>query len=64
MRDTVDQALSLRAPTVGAGHVGLGPGFINEHQAPWVYTILVALPVVALARNVRALLLAGVERFF
>ena len=34
VRDLADQALAPGRAAVGAGHVGLGPGFVDEHQTP------------------------------
>jgi hypothetical protein len=47
-----------------AGDVGLGPGFVDEYQAPGVKPALISLPPDPAASDVGAILLAGVQRFF
>jgi hypothetical protein len=64
MRDLVDKALSLWSPTPQAGHIGLGPGFIDEHQAPGVDEPLIGSPSFAVAAYVAAILLARDKRLF
>ncbi len=59
-----DEALAPRGTAVGAGHVGLGPGLIDEHQARRVDAALIAAPTLALARDVGPMLLGGVQAFF
>ena len=51
-------------PAVGACHVGLGPGLVDEHQAGRIDASLIPLPPVAPPRNVRPVLLAGEDGFF
>lgn len=58
------QPLSASAAAVGAGHVGLGPGFVDEDQASRIKTLLVALPAFPLPGHVRPILLGGVQAFF
>jgi len=64
VRDTPDQALTARRPTVSAGHVGLGPGLIEEDQTLGINAFLVASPAGALASDVGPLLLGGAQGFF
>jgi len=64
MRHPSQQALSARRPAMAAGHVCLGPGLIDEHQAGRVYVPLMATPAFALAGDVRPMLLGGVQAFF
>src|SRR6516164_8215045 len=47
-----------------AGHVGLGPDLVDEHQALGVKPALMRLPPGPAAGNVGAILLAGVQAFF
>jgi hypothetical protein len=47
-----------------AGHIGLGPGLVEEHQAPGVKPALVRLPPRPPAGDVGAILLAGMQAFF
>ena len=46
------------APAAQAGHIGLGPGFIDEDQPPGVDEPLISSPSFAVATYVRAILLA------
>ncbi len=52
------------ATTVRAGHIGLGPGLIDEDQTPRVEAMLILAPLPAPADNVRAILFAGAQGFF
>jgi hypothetical protein len=49
---------------VAAGHVGLGPGLVDEHQTFGIKPALMLLPSGAPACDVGAVLLAGVQAFF
>ena len=64
VRDLRDQALSNRASASDRGHVRLGPGLIDENQSSGIDLMLMGLPLLAPARDVRAVLFAGVEAFF
>ena len=64
VRNLVDEALSLRRPAAQAGHVGLRPGFIDEHQAPGIDEALIGSPSFAVAADVWAILLARDEGLF
>ena len=59
-----EQTLTPRRSTMGAGHVGLGPGLVDENQAAGINAALVTLPPRALSRYVGSLLLGGVQCFF
>jgi hypothetical protein len=59
-----DQALATRGTAVGAGHVGLGPGFVDEDQAGGFDARLMAAPACAAARDFGPMLLGGVQAFF
>ena len=59
-----DQTLSAQGSAMGARHVGFGPGLIDEDQACGVNAVLVALPPLALAGDVRTVLLGGAQAFF
>jgi hypothetical protein len=58
VRDLVDEPLAPRRPAAQAGHIGLGPGFIDEDQPPGVDEPLIGSPSFAVATYVRAILLA------
>ena len=64
VRHRGDQTLSARGSTVGAGHICLCPGLVDEDQARRVNAVLVALPPLALAGDVGAVLLGGAQSFF
>jgi hypothetical protein len=49
---------------VAPGHVGLGPGLVDEDQAFGVKSALVFLPSLAPAGDVEAVLFAGVQALF
>ena len=52
------------SPAAQGRHVGLDPGFINEHQPRRVDPALVGLPTRSLARDIRPYLLLGQQSFF
>ena len=52
------------AAAVAAGHVGLGPSLVEEHQAFGIEPALVLAPSGAPPGDVSAILLAGVQAFF
>ena len=64
VRNLVDEALSPWRPAAQAGHVGLRPGFVDEHQAPGIDEPLIGSPSFAVATYVRAILLARDEGLF
>lgn len=63
-RHTHAKPLASRAATMGAGHVGLGPGLIDENQALGVQVDLPVEPGLALAQDVGAVVLAACAVFF
>ena len=64
MRHLGHQAGAAGATPVPAGHVGLGPGLVDEHQALGIKPALMLLPPGAPAGDVDAILFAGVQAFF
>jgi len=64
MRKADPQPLAPAAASMAAGHVGRGPGLINEHQPVRVQVGLPVEPVKALLQDVRAILFNGVTRLF
>lgn len=54
-----DQALTFGRPSPERGHVGLGPGFINEDQPARVDLPLMTLPAGAAAAYIGAVLFLG-----
>ena len=64
MRHAHAQALAAQATAVGARHVGLGPGLVDEHQPLGVEVGLAVEPGLPPHQDVRALLLAGVAGLF
>jgi hypothetical protein len=49
---------------MGARHVGLGPGLVDENETFWVEARLDFLPQCAAPRDVRSILLGCEQRFF
>ena len=62
--DLGDQPLAPRRPAVGARHVGLGPGLVDEDQAGRIKPSLILFPLRPPPGDVRTILLAGVQAFF
>jgi len=58
------QALALGAPSVAAGHVGRGPGLVDEHEALGLQIELTVEPCPALAQDVGTVLLDRVPGLF
>ena len=58
------QPLASGTAAMRAGHVGLGPGLIQEHKPARIKLALPALPPAAAAHDVRAVLLGGHQAFF
>ena len=58
-----DQALAPSSPSPQRGHVGLGPGFINEDKPSDVNLALMRLPAPTLAGDVRPVLFTGQRSF-
>lgn len=64
MRHFIDQRLALRAPAMGARHVRLGPGLVDEDHPLGVYPALDPVPAIAAADDIGPVLLFGEERLF
>lgn len=64
MRIAHSQALASRAAAMAAGHVGRGPGFVDEHEALGFKIDLFLEPVLALLQDVGAILLNRVAGLF
>jgi hypothetical protein len=64
VRHLGNQAGAASAASVAAGHIGLGPGLIDEDQAPRIKPALILLPSSAAAGDVGPVLLAGMQAFF
>ena len=64
VRYFVHQALPHGTAAVRAGHVGLGPGLIDEDQPRGINLVLVSPPLLAPACDVWSILLAGAQAFF
>ena len=59
-----NQALANATPAAYWRPIRLGPGFIDEDQAGRINLALMFFPLLPPARDVRAVLLAGVQTFF
>lgn len=64
MRRVPAQALPSRSPAVGADHVGLGPGFVDEDETARINLSLMPFPACPSARDVGPVLLGWQQRFF
>ena len=64
VRDLVDQSAPARRPAVKAGHVGLGPGLVDEDEPRRIDELLILAPSDPVALYVRTVLLAGDEGLF
>ncbi|KTR81619.1 hypothetical protein NS277_16405 [Novosphingobium barchaimii] len=64
VREAHPQPLAFRAATVTAGHVGGGPGLVDEHEAFGFEVDLAVEPVPALPQDVGTVLLDRVAGLF
>ena len=64
VRNLGAQPFALAAPAVGARHVGLGPGLVDENEAPGINATLIAPPLCPSTGYVAPFLLAGQHAFF
>ena len=64
VRQLSDQAAATWRAPVAAGHIGLSPGFVDEHQPLGVKPALVFLPLGPPTGDVGAVLFTGVQAFF
>jgi hypothetical protein len=58
------EPLTAPGTAMGAGHVGLGPGLIDEDEAPGIKPALILAPLPPAPRDHRTILLAGEQAFF
>jgi len=56
--------LTLRSPSPQGGHIGLDPGLVDEHQAPWIEAGLPGPPALPPTGDGRTGSLKGEQRFF
>ena len=64
MRNLVTQTLATQRPAAQRGHVGLSPGFIDEHEPARIDGTLIALPTHPPTGDIRPILLACEYAFF
>ena len=64
MRHAGPQALAPGRSSVAAGHVGRGPGLIDEHEARRVEIKLIVEPLLPSSQDVRPVLLGRVCGLF
>jgi hypothetical protein len=64
VREAHPQALTLRTAAMAAGHVGGGPGLVDEHEALGFQIELAIEPVLALLQDIGAVLLDGMASLF
>jgi hypothetical protein len=58
------KALAARRPAPERGHVGLGPGLVDEDQAGGIDPVLVLNPLRPPARDIGAILFSCDQRLF
>lgn len=58
------EPLADRRPAPQGRHIGLGPGLVDEDQAPGIRSILELLPLLAPSGDLRPQLLGGKNAFF
>jgi len=64
VRDADPKASPTRSASVAPGHVGRGPGLIDEHQPLGIKVELALKPGLASLANIRPVLLGGMCRLF
>ena len=64
VQDLVNQALSARGAAIETGNIARDAGFINENQPLWIKPWLPPSQGSAIGRDVRSILLGGVQAFF
>ncbi len=64
MRHLGDQPLPHGAAPMQAGHIRLGPGFIDKDQPLGINVPLVSFPLLPAAGDVMTILLTGAQSFF
>jgi hypothetical protein len=64
VRDLGYEPAAARRPAPQGGHVGLGPGLVDEDQALRIDLALILLPLRASAGDVRTFAFAGDDAFF
>jgi hypothetical protein len=63
-RGLADKPLAPSTSPVSADHLGVGAGFVNEHQLGGIKACLAGFPMLARLSDVGPVLLGGVQRFF
>jgi hypothetical protein len=58
------QPFAFPTSAMAAGHIGRGPGFVDEHEPFRLQIDLAVEPVPTLLQDVRAVLLDGMASFF
>ena len=64
LRDFGQQTLAARCPAAQRGHIGLGPGLIDEDQAGRIDPLLIGPPLDPPAGDVLTIPLLGDQRLF
>src|ERR1700727_2241774 len=59
-----DEAFASGASAMSAGHVGLGPGLVDEDKSPGVDLRLTRLPLLTPPGDIRPVLFGGAKAFF
>jgi hypothetical protein len=64
VRHLADEPFPASSPTVSAGHIGRGSGFIDEHQASRIKLGLLSAPRFTRRGDVGPVLFFRVQAFF
>jgi hypothetical protein len=64
VRDLGAQPFTPATATMGARHIGLGPGLVDEDEAPGIKPSLITLPACAPTRHVAPILFGRQHGFF
>ena len=64
VQETHPQALAPDAAAMAAGHIGCGPGFVDEHEPVGIEVKLAIEPFMPLAQDVGAVLLDRMASLF
>jgi len=64
VRDLAQEPVTARRPAAQAGHVGFGPGLVDEDQPSRIKPALIGFPACAFSGDVGTILLGGEQRFF
>ena len=59
-----DQPFAAQRPSMAAGHIGLGPGLVDEDETRGIKLVLIPFPLCPPPCDVGTILFAGAQAFF